>query len=151
MVSAYAPPRNDPAQLIAVTAREIEAVRKAGGPRLIVLGGAASLEVAPGVTALASGRLPQDWVPIATSHGKALALLKASEINWTYFSPAAFFEPGDRTGKFRLGRDSLIINEKGNRAAPFENSRISFEDYAVALVDELERPAHLRARFTIGY
>ena len=151
VVSAYAPPQNDPDQLIAVTARLIDAVRNVGGLRLIVVGGAASLEIAPGVTALASGRLPQDWVSIATAQGKALALLKASDINWTYFSPAAFFEPGDRTGKFRLGRDSLIINEKGNRPAPFENSRISFEDYAVALVDELERPAHLRARFTIGY
>ena len=151
LVSAYAPPQNDPNQLIAVTARLIEAVRKAGGLRLIVVGGAASLEITPGVSALASGRLPRDWVPIATSQGKALALLEVSEIDWTYFSPAAFFEPGHRTGKFRLGRDSLIIKENGNRPAPFENSRISFEDYAVALVDELERPAHLRARFTIGY
>ena len=151
MISAYAPPQNDPDQLIAVTARQIEAVRRAGRPRLIVVGGAASLEIAPGVTALASGRLPQDWVPMATSHGKALALLRASGINWTYFSPAAFFEPGDRTGKFRLGKDSLIINGNGSSPVPFENSRISFEDYAVALVDEIERSAHMRTRFTIGY
>jgi putative NADH-flavin reductase len=143
VVSAYGPPPTDTDQLIGVTQRLIEAVRKAGGPRLMVVGGAASLEVAPGVTLLASGHLPQAWVPIATSHAKVLELLKKSEINWTYFSPAAFFEPGERTGKFRLGKDSLITNEKGE-------SRVSLEDYAIALVDELEKPTHERGRFTIG-
>jgi uncharacterized protein len=70
--------------------------------------------------------------------------LQQSSINWTYFSPARFFEPGERTGKFRLGKDDLITDAKGN-------SRISFEDYAIALVDELENPQHQRRRFTIGY
>jgi putative NADH-flavin reductase len=144
VVSAYAPPQNDTDQLIGVTARQINAVRKAGNPRLIVVGGAGSLEVAPGVTLLASGHLPEAWIPIATSHAKALELLRASDINWTYFSPAAFFEPGVRTGKFRLGDSSLITDEKGQ-------SRVSLEDYAIAIVDELEKPAHLRAQFTIGY
>jgi hypothetical protein len=144
VVSAYGPPQDDTDQLIGVTRRLIEAVRKAGGPRLIVVGGAGSLEVAPGVTLLASGHLPAEWVPIATSHEKALELLKESEINWTYFSPAAFFEPGVRTGKFRLGGNRLIADDRGN-------SRISSEDYAIALVDELEKPRHERAQFTIGY
>jgi putative NADH-flavin reductase len=145
VVSAYAPPQDDTDQLLGVTEREIDAVRKAGkNIRLIVVGGAGSLEVAPGVTVLQSGHLPAEWVPIATSHAKALALLKASDINWTYFSPAGFFEPGTRTGKFRLGTDQLISDAEGN-------SRISMEDYAIALVDELEKPAHQRARFTIGY
>lgn len=145
VVSAYAPPQDDTDQLLGVTEREIDAVRKAGKHiRLIVVGGAGSLEVAPGVTVLQSGHLPAEWVPIATSHAKALALLKASDINWTYFSPAAFFEPGTLTGKFRLGTDQLISDAEGN-------SRISMEDYAIALVDELEKSAHQRARFTIGY
>ena len=144
VVSAYGPPANDTDQLIGVVERLIEAVRKAGVPRLIVVGGAASLGVAPGVTLLASGHLPEAWVPIATSHAKAFEALKRSGVNWTYFSPAAFFEPGERTGKFRLGKDSLIADGKGE-------SRISMEDYAIALVDELEKPAHERARFTIGY
>jgi putative NADH-flavin reductase len=73
-----------------------------------------------------------------------LKLLEASDIDWTYFSPAAFFEPGQRTGKFRLGGRNLVANEKGE-------SRISLEDYAIALVDDLEKPAHERAQFTIGY
>lgn len=144
VVSAYMPPPENTDELVEVTQRQIEAVRKAGNPRLIVVGGAASLEVAPGVTLLASGHLPQAWVPIATSHAKALDLLKSSDISWTYFSPAGFFEPGERTGRFRLGKDALIADASGQ-------SRISLEDYAVALVDELEHPAQVRARFTIGY
>ena len=144
VVSAYAPPQDDTDQLVAVTERQIAAVRKAAVPRLVVVGGAGSLEVAPGVTLLASGHLPEAWVPIATSHAKALDSLKASDINWTYFSPAAFFEPGERTGKFRLGKTNLIADENGN-------SRISFEDYAIALVDELEQPAHERSQMSIGY
>jgi putative NADH-flavin reductase len=144
VVSAYAPPHSDTDQLLGVTARQIDAVRKAGVPRLIVVGGAGSLEVAPGVSLLASGHLPEAWVAIATSHAKALELLKASDINWTYFSPAAFFEPGERTGKFRLGTTRLIADDKGS-------SRISLEDYAIALADELEDPAHQRAQMTIGY
>ena len=144
VVSAYAPPADDTDALIGVTERQIAAVKKAGGPRLIVVGGAGSLEVAPGVSLLASGHLPEAWIPIASSHERALRLLEASDINWTYFSPAAYFEPGQRTGNFRRGTKQLISDEKGQ-------SRISMEDYAIALVDELEKPAHERARFTVGY
>jgi uncharacterized protein len=144
VVSAYGPPQEDTDALLGVTDRQIEAVRKAGNMRLVVVGGAASLEVAPGLTLLDSGHLPAPWIAIATSHANALKLLQASDINWTYFSPAAFFEPGERTGKFRLGRNTLISDSKGE-------SRISLEDYAIALVDELEQPAHERSRFTIGY
>ena len=144
VISAYGPPHDETDALIGVTERQIAAVKKAGNVRLIVVGGAGSLEVAPGVTLLASGHLPAQWVPIAISHEKTLKVLQASDINWTYFSPAAFFEPGQRTGKFRLGTNQLITDSKGE-------SRISLEDYAIALVDELEKPAHERARFTIGY
>jgi putative NADH-flavin reductase len=144
VVSAYGPPPDDTDQLLGVIERLIAAVKKVGKIRLIVVGGAASLEVAPGVSLLASGHLPAPWVPIAVSHDKALKLLQSSNIDWTYFSPAAFFEPGERTGKFRLGTNELITDEKGE-------SRISMEDYAIALVDELENPKHARARFSIGH
>jgi putative NADH-flavin reductase len=127
-----------------VTERQIAAVKKAGVSRLIVMGGAGLLEVAPGMTLIASGYLPEAYLPIATSHEKALGILKKSDVNWTYFSPAGFFEPGQRTGKFRLGTTNLIANEKGD-------SRISFEDYAVALADEVEKPAHERGQLSIGY
>lgn len=146
VVSAYAPPQNDTDQIVGVTERLVEGVKKNGGPRLVVVGGAGSLFVAPGVTVRASGHLPPEWLPIVDSHIKVLDnLKKKSDIDWTYFSPAAFFEPGERTGKFRLGKDDLIADEK-------HNSRISMEDYAIALVDELEKPQHQGGqRFTIGY
>jgi putative NADH-flavin reductase len=144
VISAYAPPMEATDEIVGVTERQVAAVKKAGVGRLIVVGGAGSLEVAPGVTLLASGHLPEPWVPIATSGSRSFAVLKASDIDWTYFSPAAFFEPGERTGVFRLGTDQLITDAQGN-------SRISLEDYSIALVDEIEQPKHRRARFTIGY
>src|ERR1700679_867877 len=144
VVSAYAPPQDNTDALLGVTERQIAAVKKAGTARLIVVGGAGLLEVAPGVTLIASGYFPEAYLPIATSHEKALGILKASDINWTYFSPAGYFEAGERTGKFRLGTTNLIANEKGD-------SRISLEDYAVALVDAIETTAHERVQVSIGY
>ncbi len=143
VVSAYAPPADQTDAIIDVTRRQIEAVGKVGG-RLAVVGGAGLLEVAPGVTLIKSGHLPAQYMPIATSHEKALGLLRASDINWTYLSPGAFFVEGERTGKFRLGTKELITDAKGE-------SRISFADYAIALVDELEKPKHERASFSVGY
>lgn len=153
VVSAFGPSSSDPRytsdqsytdQLVSLTERAIAAVRKAGVPRLIVVGGCGSLEFSPGVTVLDSGHWPPEYVPIAKSHVKAFAALRASDINWTYFSCPMSITPGERTGKFRLGGDNLIKDAQGK-------SRVSFEDYAVALVDELEKPAHERARFTVGY
>jgi uncharacterized protein len=114
VVSAYAPPPDNTDALIGVTEREIEAVKKAGAKRLLVVGGAGLLEVAPGVTLIKSGHLPAEYLPIATSHEKALGVLRASDINWTYLSPAAYFVPGERTGKFRLGTKELVADERGS-------------------------------------
>jgi len=144
VVSAYGPPNSDTDQLVSVTKRLIAAVRKVGKARLIVVGGCGSLQYSPGVTVLDSGYWPKPLVPIATSHMKAFAALRESDINWTYFSPPMLIKSGKRTGKFRIGSDDLIKDEQGK-------SWVSFEDYAVALVDELEKPAHERSRFTIGY
>src|ERR1700733_10585960 len=144
VVSAYAPPQDNTDALLGVTERQIAAIKKTGVSRLIVVGGAGLLEVAPAVTLIASGYLPEAYLPIATSHEKALGILKGSDVNWTYFSPAGFFEAGQRTGKYRLGTTNLVANEKGD-------SRISFEDYAVALADEIEKPAHERGQLSIGY
>ncbi len=144
VVSAYAPPVDDTNQLLPVTQNFLHAVKVVGVPRFLLVGGAGSLEVAPGVTLIDSGHLPPEWLPIAISHAKALEMMKKAEVNWTNFSPAAYFAPGERTGKFRLGTDQLIADDK-------QDSRISMEDYAIALVDELEKPQFERARFTIGY
>lgn len=152
VVSAYGPPADKPEQLVAVTKREIAAVQQVSqqasspehAPRLIVVGGAGSLEVAPGKTLVNSPGFPAVWKPIALAHEKVLALLRQSSIDWTYLSPSAYLEPGERTGKFRLGQDELLTAENGK-------SSISMEDYAVALADELEQPQRRRQRFTVGY
>jgi len=153
VVSAVMPPHDDADELIAVTDRIVEGIRRAGGkqtgPRLLVVGGAASLFIpAPNggrVTLLDSGHLPAEWVAIATAHKTVLEKLRANaEIEWTYFSPAAFFQVGPRTGKFRLGSDDLIVGANGK-------SEISYADYAIAAVDELESPQHRGERFTAGY
>jgi putative NADH-flavin reductase len=146
VVSAYGPglTKEGVRELIPVTQRFIDAVKQTGAKRFLYVGGAGSLFVAPGVTLEASGHLPAEWLPIAQAHTDALELIKKSDISWTCFEPAAFFEPGPRTGKFRLDRDNLVTDAHGN-------SKISFADYATALVDELEHPQHERARFTIGY
>jgi putative NADH-flavin reductase len=122
----------------------IEAVRASGAKRYFVVGGAGSLEVAPGVTLVSTPQFPAIYKDEATKGGEFLGLLRhEKDLDWTFLSPSAMFVPGERTGKFRLGKDQLLTNDKG--------SSISFEDYAIAMVDELEKPAHSRQRFTVGY
>jgi putative NADH-flavin reductase len=153
VISAFGPSKNDARffsdvsytdQLLDVTIRAITAVRMTAVSRLIVVGGVGSLWYSPGLTVLESGHWPDNLAPIATSHMKTLAALKASDINWTYFSPPMLIEPGVRTGVFRLGGDDLMVDADGM-------SWVSFEDYAMALVDELETPQQEKSRFTIGY
>jgi uncharacterized protein len=123
----------------------LDAIRKSGVKRYIAVGGAGSLEVAPGKLLKDSGQIPVEWLPVVNEGAELLKLLRAeNQIEWTFFPPAAFIGPGDRTGKFRLGGDQLITGKDGESA-------ISYDDYAIALVDELEKPMHIRARFTIGY
>lgn len=148
VIDAYGPGEGNAGKLIDATRSILAAVRQAEVRRVIIVGGAASLFVAPGVTLLDSGHLPEQWLAIAKAHSDVLKLLRTTNLgdglDWTYFSPAAFIQPGERTGKFRLGKDDLVADEHGQ-------SRISAEDYAIALVDELERPQHFRERFTVGY
>lgn len=123
----------------------VAAVKQAGVPRLLVVGGAGSLEVAPGVQVLDTPDFPEQWKASAEGARQALQLLKQEQdLDWTLLSPSALIAPGQRTGKFRLGTDQLLVDDKGE-------SRISVEDYAVAMIDELENPAHTRRRFTAGY
>jgi len=122
----------------------IEAVRESGVKRYFVVGGAGSLEVAPGVKLIDTPQFPAAYKAEASKGGQFLELLrKENDLEWTFLSPSAMFVAGERTGKFRLGKDQLLTNEKG--------SSISFGDFAIAAVDELEKPAHVRQRFTVGY
>jgi len=129
---------SDPAKLIG-------AAKASGVARYLVVGGAGSLEVAPGVRLVTTPGFPPQYKAEAEKGGAFLDLLRQEkELNWTFLSPSALFVEGERTGTFRLGTDQLLTAADGK-------SWISFEDFAVALADEIERPAHIRQRFTVGY
>lgn len=123
----------------------IAAAKAAAVPRLLVVGGAGSLELAPGKQVVDSPDFPAEWKGTAEGARDALNLLRAeAALEWTMLSPSAHIEPGERTGSFRLGGDQLLVDAGGN-------SRISVEDYAVAMLDEAEKPRHRRCRFPVGY
>ena len=129
---------SDPEKLIA-------AAKASGVGRYLVVGGAGSLEVAPGVRLVTTPGFPAQYKAEAEKGAAFLDRLGLEkELNWTFLSPSALFIEGERTGKFRLGTDQLLTAADGK-------SWISFADYAVALADEIERPAHVRKRFTVGY
>jgi putative NADH-flavin reductase len=128
----------DPATLI-------EGVKRSGVARYLVVGGASTLEVAPGKALFDQPEFPAAYKPEARAGGAFLQALRGEhDLAWTFLSPSAEFAPGERTGHFRIGGDQLLIGSDGKSA-------ISMEDYAIAALDELEHPAHLRARFTVGY
>ncbi|MFC5665147.1 NAD(P)-dependent oxidoreductase [Kitasatospora misakiensis] len=132
---------------LAVATKGLLAGLAGTGVRLLAVGGAGSLTLpgGDGVTLVDSPDFPAALLPIANACGEQLALYRAeTEVDWTYLSPAALLEPGERTGRFRLGRDELVVDADGASA-------ISMEDLAVALLDEAEQPAHRRSRFTAGY
>ncbi|SEL06927.1 hypothetical protein SAMN05216359_10536 [Roseateles sp. YR242] len=123
----------------------LSAARQAGVPRVLVVGGAGSLEVAPGVAVVDTPNFPDAYKAEALAGRVFLnALRPEKDIDWTFISPSALFEPGERTGKFRIGGDQLLADASGA-------SRITMEDFAIALVNEIEAPQHSRARFTVGY
>lgn len=123
----------------------IAAVKRAGVARLLVVGGAGGLEVAPGVQLIDTPEFPAQWKATAEGARQALTLLRQEPtLDWAVLSPSAHLEPGQRTGTFRTGTDQLLVDTSGN-------SRISLEDYAAAMIDELEKRAHARSRFTVGY
>jgi putative NADH-flavin reductase len=123
----------------------IAATKAAGVKRLLAVGGAGSLEVAPGVAHFDTPEFPAMYQGGARATAQIKDLVRAeTDLEWTFLCPSTSIVPGERTGKFRLGGDQLLIGEDGQ-------SRISVEDYAVAMIDELENPKHTGHRFTVGY
>jgi uncharacterized protein len=123
----------------------IDGVKNAGVKRLLFVGGAGSLEVKPGVQSVDLPEFPAEYKQGALATREALNLLrKEPSLDWSFLSPSADLFPGQRTGKFRLGTDQLLADTQGK-------SRISVEDYATAMIDEVEKPKHIRRRFTVGY
>jgi uncharacterized protein len=123
----------------------LSALKQAGVGRLLVTGGAASLEIAPGKRVIDAPEFPEAWKTAALGGIAFLdALRKETVIDWTFFSPAELIFEGPRLGHYRSGGDQLVRNEAGE-------SKISFADYAIAMADELELHRHSRARFTAAY
>ena len=126
-------------------ARLVSTLKAAGVPRLLVVGGAGGLLLADGIRLIDSPDFPEVWkAPASKGIAFVDTLREETELDWTFFAPPAEIGSGERTGKFRLDGPNLVTGQDGS-------SRISYEDYAVAMVNELERPAYTRQQFTIGY
>lgn len=145
IISAFGPKHGEERTLITATENLIKGAKIASVPRVLSMGGAGSLLVGDNVKLVETPEFPEDWKPIALAHGDALDVYRGeTELNWTNVSPAAFIEPGTRTEKYRTSENNLIVDEKGE-------SRISFEDFAVAILDEAENPKFKQKRFTAAY
>lgn len=149
VISAYNPGWTNP-DIYALTLqnypRILRAAKEAGVKRLLIVGGAGTLFCAPGLRVVDSGVIPAEIMGGVKSLGEFYlgTLANEKDIDWVFFSPAGSLEPGEATGTYRLGKDDLIVDSEGK-------SRITVGDYARAMVDELETPAHHQERFTIGY
>ncbi|WP_054957750.1 NAD(P)-dependent oxidoreductase [Paenibacillus dakarensis] len=144
VISAYGPRFGEEEELLEAARALIEGTRRGGVQRLLIVGGAGSLITDSGDALMDTPEFPSELKTLAMSHADAYGIYKESDLDWTYLSPAAIIEPGRRTGQFRIGTDRLITDESGS-------SRISVEDYAVAMLDELEDPQFTRTRFTVAY
>lgn len=137
-ISAVRFVKYEPAQLLG-------AVKRSGVRRLAVVGGAGSLNSPASGQVKDRANFPEAALPEATAGGKLLDALRAEkDVDWVFLSPSAIFSAGERTGNFRLGKDDLLIDANGK-------SHISYEDFAIAMLDEIENPQHSRERFTVGY
>ena len=150
IISAYNPGWTNPdiATLISENYPKIlSAAKKSGVKRLLIVGGAGTLFCAPGLRVVDSGAIPEEIMGGVRPLGDFYlnTLMNEKDIDWVFFSPAGVFDQqGKKTGNYRLGKDDLIVDAEGN-------SHISVQDYADAMVNELEKPAHHKERFTIGY
>lgn len=150
IISAYNPGWTNPDIATLITEnypKILEAAKKSGVERLLIVGGAGTLFCAPGLRVVDSGAIPEKIMGGVRPLGDFYlnTLMNENDIDWVFFSPAGVFDQeGKKTGNYRLGKDDLIVDAEGN-------SHISVQDYADAMVNELEKPAHHKERFTIGY
>jgi uncharacterized protein len=143
VVSALGP-RGDDSIIVRTYETLTAGLTEAGVRRLLVVGGAGSLEIAPGKLLFDSPQFPKEWLPIAKAHGAVLEFLRTTDLDWTYISPPALIHPGQRTGHYRRGENQLLTDANGK-------SEISAEDYAVGLIDELETAQAIRKRITFAW
>jgi putative NADH-flavin reductase len=147
VISAYGPGTGDASLIVKAAHSIVEGLTRVEPIRLIDINGAGSLEVSPGLQLVDAPGFPEQWKGLALAHRDALEVFRKAGFagfDWTAVSPSAIIEPGNRTGHFRLGTEQLLKDEKGD-------SRISAEDFAMAILDEIEKPKHKQQRFTVGY
>ncbi|WP_046225869.1 NAD(P)-dependent oxidoreductase [Paenibacillus dauci] len=144
VINAFGPQFGQESDLPEAARSIVEGMKNAGVSRLVIVGGAGSLEVEPGVRLMDTPDFPAEIKPLALAHVEAYDVYRHSDLEWTYVSPASWIEPGKRTGNFRIGTSRLITDDDGA-------SRISAEDYAAALFDEVEDPQFVHDRFTVAY
>jgi uncharacterized protein len=147
VVSAFGPGAGEASLVVKAAQSLIDAMTRVEPIRLMVVSGAGSLEVKPGLELVDTPDFPAAWKAVALAHREALDVYRKAgfaEFDWTVVSPPAMIEPGTRTGKYRTALNQLIVDAQGN-------SRISAEDFAVAVVDEIENPKFDGKRFTVGY
>jgi hypothetical protein len=135
-----------PEMLVDAARGLLAGLERADVERLIVAGGAGSLRVASGQRLVDTPDFHDEWKPEALAAADALAAFEgyAGPVQWSYVSPGALLEPGERTGRYRLGGEELLVDEQGR-------SRITMEDFAIAMLDEAETPRHVRRRFTAAH
>ena len=147
VISAYSASRSSPdiySEHVKGAKAIISGVKNSGIKRLLVVGGAATLEVAPGVQLIDTMSPERVTGGMLATKETLYMLRKEKELEWTFLSPAASIAAGERTGHYRVGKDQLLKNKEGE-------SKISTQDYAIAMLDELENPQHIRERFTVAY
>lgn len=145
LASAYGPAPGDDASVGQITHALMAAARAAGIRRLVVIGGAGSLEVAPGVQLVDTEGFPPAYKPVASAHRDALKLYQAiDDLDWTFYAPAAVIGPGEKQGNFRTQAKMLLADAQGKSA-------ISYGDYADAFVSEIEQPRFVRQIATVAY
>jgi len=144
VISAYGPEWGKERELLEVASSLVEGLTNASVPRLIIVGGAGSLRTESGEMLMDTPDFPAEIRPLAAAHSDAYEIYSGSSLDYSYASPPAVIQPGRRSGQFRIGLDQLVVDENGN-------SVISVEDYAVAIIDELEEGNYIGTRFSVGY
>jgi putative NADH-flavin reductase len=149
VISAYNPGWQEPRihdMFLEGTGAIVEGVKRSGVKRLLLVGGAGSLYVAPGVQLVDTPEFPAEWKQGALAAREALNRIRnETSLDWTFVSPAVMLVPGERRGGFRIGSDEVLMDANGQPAS------ISVADLAVAIVDEVETPRHIQRRFTAAY
>lgn len=144
VISAFGPSAGREDDLLRAAESLLEGLQEAGLGRLLIVGGAGSLKTESGEWLMDTPDFPEKFRLLAAAHAHAYEIYRGSALDYTYISPPAVIRPGRRTGQFRIGLDRLVVDEYGE-------SSISVEDFAVAVIDELEEGNFSRARFTVGY